>query len=73
MLKIAITGASGRMGRALIEAVQSSAEIELTLATVSPSSSLVGSDAGEVAGQGKLGLLLTPHLRERSEERRVWK
>ncbi len=64
MLKIAITGASGRMGRALIEAVQSSAETELTLATVSPSSSLVGSDAGEVAGQGKLGLLLTPHLQE---------
>lgn len=64
MLKIAITGASGRMGRALIEAVQSSSEADLTLATVSPSSSLVGSDAGEVAGQGKLGVSLTPHLQE---------
>lgn len=62
MLQIAITGAAGRMGRALTEAVRTHPESTLAWATVSPNSTLAGADAGEVAGQGKLGLPLSPDL-----------
>lgn len=62
MLKVAITGASGRMGRALIEAIVASDASELGWATVSPGSSLIGVDAGEMAGQGKSGIYLADGL-----------
>ena len=56
MTRIAITGAAGRMGRSLIEACQQTAGLELTVALEHPDSSLLGSDAGELAGLGKLGV-----------------
>jgi 4-hydroxy-tetrahydrodipicolinate reductase len=59
MVKIAITGASGRMGRALVQAVHSAPALSLVAATVSPGSSLIGADAGELAGTGTLGVALT--------------
>lgn len=62
MLKLAITGASGRMGRALIEAIVASDASELGWATVSPGSSLIGVDAGELAGQGRMGIYLVDGL-----------
>lgn len=54
MIKVGITGASGRMGRALIEAVWAAEDMTLTAAIVRPGSSLIGADAGEVAGVGRL-------------------
>jgi 4-hydroxy-tetrahydrodipicolinate reductase len=62
MSKIAIFGASGRMGRVLIEAIEHNPENELIGASVRPTSSLVGADAGELAGIGKTGLLVTSNL-----------
>lgn len=56
MLNIAITGAAGRMGRALIQAVSDNAATQLMAATVSPASSLAHVDAGELAGTGRLGV-----------------
>ena len=53
MNKIAIVGAAGRMGKTLIEACHANEDILLTAATVLPDSSLVGADAGELAGVGK--------------------
>ena len=55
MIKIAVTGAAGRMGKTLIEALASSSSAQLTVAIEHPSSSLIGADAGEVAGIGKSG------------------
>lgn len=55
--RIAINGASGRMGKALIEAVRTSGAA-LTAAIVRPDNSLVDADAGELAGMGKTGVLL---------------
>lgn len=60
-IRIAIAGASGRMGKALIEAVCAS-EAQLTGAVVRPESSLVGADAGELAGIGKKGVPLSGDL-----------
>jgi 4-hydroxy-tetrahydrodipicolinate reductase len=56
MTRIAITGAAGRMGRSLIEACQSTDGLEVTVALEHPDSSLLGSDAGELAGVGRLGV-----------------
>ncbi len=55
MTRIAIAGVAGRMGRTLVNAVQQDAEATLAGGTVSPGSSLVGADVGELAGSGKLG------------------
>jgi 4-hydroxy-tetrahydrodipicolinate reductase len=52
MTNIVITGASGRMGRALIEAALEVEGVSLSGATVRSSSTLVGADAGELVGQG---------------------
>ncbi|POW60915.1 4-hydroxy-tetrahydrodipicolinate reductase [Candidatus Pantoea alvi] len=61
--RIAIVGASGRMGRNLIQATQQAEGVELGAALVRPGSSLIGSDAGELAGLGKNGVIITDDLR----------
>lgn len=61
--RIAIVGASGRMGRNLIEATQQAEGVELGAALVRAGSSLTGSDAGELAGLGKNGVIVTDDLR----------
>ena len=62
MTRIAITGAAGRMGRSLIEACQQTAGMDLAVALEHPDSSLLGSDAGDMAGIGKLGVLIGSDL-----------
>ncbi|MDF2181260.1 4-hydroxy-tetrahydrodipicolinate reductase [Neptuniibacter sp. CAU 1671] len=62
MIRVAVTGAAGRMGKANIEAIQMAEGVSLTAAIVEPSSTLVGADAGEVAGVGKLGVALVDSL-----------
>ncbi len=57
-IRIAVTGAAGRMGKTLIEAVANAPEAELTVAIERPDSSLIGVDAGELAGLGKNGVAL---------------
>jgi len=52
-------GAAGRMGKTLVEAVQQTAGAAgLTAAIDRPDSTLVGADAGELAGIGRLGVPL---------------
>ncbi len=58
MLRIAITGAAGRMGKTLIEACQQAQECTVNAAIERPGSSLVGADAGELAGIGTLNVKL---------------
>jgi 4-hydroxy-tetrahydrodipicolinate reductase len=57
-VRIAVTGAAGRMGRILIEAVSQNDACELTAAIERPESSLIGADAGELAGLGKNGVVI---------------
>ena len=56
MTRIAINGAGGRMGRALIEACRDDATAELQAAIDRPDTGLVGIDAGDMAGLGNLGV-----------------
>ena len=50
MVRVAIAGAAGRMGRNLVHACCLSADAQLTQATDKPGNSLIGADAGAVAG-----------------------
>lgn len=62
MIRIAITGAAGRMGKANMTAVDQSENTILGAAIVSPGSSLVGADAGELAGLGRCQVALVDSL-----------
>lgn len=62
MTRIAISGAGGRMGRALIQAVVAAQGATLATAIERPDSSLLGADAGELAGVGALGVRLAGNL-----------
>ncbi|AOA56940.1 4-hydroxy-tetrahydrodipicolinate reductase [Acinetobacter larvae] len=59
--RIGIVGAGGRMGRMLIQAVHQ-AGYPLAAAVVRSGSSLIGTDAGELVGIGRLGLTVVDDL-----------
>ena len=59
--RIGILGAGGRMGRMLIQAVHQ-AGYQLAAAVERPESSLLGADAGELAGVGKLNVAVVDSL-----------
>jgi 4-hydroxy-tetrahydrodipicolinate reductase len=62
MIKIAVTGAAGRMGRTLVQALDGNTALELSAALERPGVSLLGSDAGELAGIGRLDVPVTDSL-----------
>ncbi len=64
-IKIGVTGAAGRMGRTLIEAIAlTEGKLALAAAIEQPGSSLVGADAGELSGQGRNGVTVVDSLAE---------
>jgi 4-hydroxy-tetrahydrodipicolinate reductase len=63
--RIGITGAAGRMGRTLVEAIAlAGEELVLSAAVEQPGSSLLGADAGELAGLGRNGVTVVGDLAE---------
>lgn len=62
MTRIAVTGAAGRMGKNIIEAIQTLEGVELGVAIERVGSSMIGLDAGELAGVGHLGVRITDSL-----------
>ena len=62
MINIAITGAGGRMGKALIEAIAATEGLQLSAAVERPGSSLIGVDAGELAGIGRNNIQVSASL-----------
>ncbi len=63
-IRVAIVGAGGRMGRHLIQAIQRLDGVTLGAALVRSGSSLVGTDAGELAGTGKNGVMINDDLHQ---------
>lgn len=61
-IRVAIAGAGGRMGRQLIQATLQREGLLLGAALERPGSSLVGSDAGELAGSGRVNILIQDNL-----------
>lgn len=62
MTRVAVVGAGGRMGRTLIQAISSTPDLKVTAATERHDSNLIGTDVGELAGVGALGVALSPSL-----------
>ncbi|MGK3135690.1 4-hydroxy-tetrahydrodipicolinate reductase [Pantoea trifolii] len=63
-IRIAIVGAPGRMGRNLIQAAQQAEGVALGAALARSDSSLLGVDAGELAGIGKTGVIVSDDLQK---------
>ena len=61
VIRAAVIGANGRMGRALVRAAASES-IEIAAAVTSAKSEALGKDVGELAGLGKLGVAVTADL-----------
>ncbi len=59
MINAAVTGAGGRMGMAIINAIASNSGVKLSGALEREGSPLVGIDAGEAAAAGKMGVQIT--------------
>lgn len=64
---VAIMGAAGRMGRALIEACSLTPAVKLTAAIDRPDSTLIGKDAGESCGVWSMGVPITGSLKEAAD------
>lgn len=62
MIRIAVVGASGRMGLCLIRAAVLAGRAALVIAVSRPGSDAVGKDAGELAGIGALGVKVVDDL-----------
>ena len=62
MQRIAVLGANGRMGLALIRLIAASDDAVLTGALTEPDQATVGRDAGQLAGLDVLGVSLTDQL-----------
>jgi len=58
MINVAITGAAGRMGRTLVQAISEAEGVVLSAAFENSTSSVLGSDAGELAGTGANNVII---------------
>ena len=68
---VAILGASGRMGRSLLRCLPEFPMLKLVGASTAPASGLGGRDAGDVAGLGTLGILLSERIETALADARV--
>lgn len=59
-IDLAIAGAAGRMGQALIRAVAGATDVRVVAATERPGADAIGKDAGALAGVGALGVPIAP-------------
>lgn len=62
MIRIAVVGASGRMGLCLIKAAALASHTELSVAVSRPDSTSLGKDAGELAGISAVGVKVVADL-----------
>jgi 4-hydroxy-tetrahydrodipicolinate reductase len=67
-IKVAIAGAAGRMGRALIEACWKGRDVEVGVAVERVGSPFIGADAGELAGIGNIGVKIGTDLAAVAED-----
>jgi len=56
MIRVAVCGACGRMGKLIVRQLNKQEDMKLVAAIDAPSAPEVGKDAGELAGVGKLGV-----------------
>jgi 4-hydroxy-tetrahydrodipicolinate reductase len=64
MVRIAIAGAAGRMGRNLVKATHHHPQSSVSAASERSESSLIGVDVGELCGEGHLAIALVDDLKK---------
>jgi len=62
MIRVAVVGASGRMGLCLIKATELAKNVQLNVAISRVGSASIGRDVGEIAGIGKLDIKVLDNL-----------
>jgi len=72
VIKIGVHGASGRVGRAIVQACHDDDAAHVTAACVSRSGKVVGVDAGVLAGVGDVGVPITTLAQSISTELDAW-
>ena len=68
MLKVAISGSTGRMGKSLIKAIGQNEDFELVGGVAGQENKNIGKDLGEIAEVEKIGIPLSSNLYDLSEE-----
>lgn len=68
MIRAAISGSAGRMGRSLVQATCQYEGITLGAASEHPESPFIGRDAGELAGQGVFQVSIGSNLDDKKED-----
>lgn len=67
-IKIGICGAAGRMGKTVLEVCNETDNVEIAAAIEYKGSSMIGLDAGEQAGIGKIGVEITDDIAKVSDQ-----
>ena len=62
MIRLAISGVGGRMGKSIIQACHAKPDWTVTAATARPGSPVIGEDAGWLAGVPVLGIEVVDRL-----------
>lgn len=68
MVKVAVTGAAGRMGLRILHFLNQAKDIEIVGATEAPGHGSIGSDAGALAGEGEIGVTVSSDLSQASAD-----
>ncbi|MEZ9229768.1 4-hydroxy-tetrahydrodipicolinate reductase [Vibrio amylolyticus] len=68
MVRVAIAGAAGRMGRNLVKATYLNQDAKVASGSERPESSLIGVDLGELCGEGKFDVATVESLERSIEE-----
>src|SRR5215470_5098656 len=58
-MRLVVAGAGGRMGRTVIKAIAETDGVALAGAVEGPGSAVIGHDAGELAGIGRIGIAVS--------------
>ena len=62
MPRVGVVGAAGKMGKTLVKMIHESPDLELAAAVDQPGLSVIGQDAGVVAGIGEVGIFIVDDL-----------
>ncbi|AVW99986.1 4-hydroxy-tetrahydrodipicolinate reductase [Vibrio vulnificus] len=68
MVRIAVAGAAGRMGRNLVKAAHHNQAAKVAAGSERPESSLVGVDLGELCGEGKFDVVVCDDLAKKIDQ-----
>ena len=66
--RVGVCGAAGRMGKTILEVCNDNDDIEVTAAIEHSGSPVLGLDAGEIAGIGKLGVSITDDISDIADQ-----